>query len=74
MAGQSGLDSYFRGFLVSNLTHQNHVRVLPNNGTQTPGKGQVNFWIYLDLADALNLIFNGIFDSDNIDVRLVDGL
>ena len=72
MPGQGGLDSYFSGLLVANFTNQNDVRVLAHNRSETACKSQVDFGINLNLADAFDLIFNGVFDGNNIDIRPID--
>jgi len=37
------------------------------------GKGKVYFRIYLYLTDPFDLIFNGIFNGDYVDIRHIDG-
>ena len=59
--------------MITNLTHQHHIRILPDNGAQPPGKRQINFGIDLDLADTVDLILNRILDGNDVDIRRIDG-
>ena len=72
MSGKGRLDGDFRRFAVTDLPDQNYIRVLPDNRPQSGGKSQINFRIHLNLPDAFHLVLDGILDSNDIDVRLVD--
>ncbi len=71
--GEGRLDGNFGSLLVADFAHQDHIGVLPHDGTQPLGKGQFDLGIDLDLADAFDLVFNRIFNGDDVDARFVDG-
>src|SRR5260370_25700412 len=54
------------GFLISNFAYQNDVRVLPQNRAQTSGESDSCLRINLHLIHAFELIFDGIFDGDDV--------
>ena len=60
VAGQGSLNCDFSSFTVADLADQDNVRVLPNNGTETIGKSEVDLGVDLHLADALHLVLNGV--------------
>ncbi len=55
--------------MITDFSNQNHVRILTNDGSQSPCKSKVNFRIDLDLTYTVDLIFNGVFNGNDIDIR-----
>ena len=72
MAGKGTANGNVGGFAVANLTNHDDVRVLSNNGPQTIGKIQTTLAVYGDLIDAVELILNGVLNSDDLLLRSVD--
>ena len=70
---QRGLDGNFSGFQIPDFSNQDYIWVLPYDRAQSFGKGKINFWIYLNLSYAFDLILYGIFYSNDIDLRVVYG-
>ena len=52
MTGHGGLNGNLCGFKIANLTNHDDVRVLPEDGSQGFGKGQIYLGIDLCLAYA----------------------
>ena len=72
MSGQCGLDSDLRGLKVTNLPHQDDIRILADDSPKPVGKGEIDLGIDLDLADTPDLVFNRIFNSNYVDIRIVE--
>ena len=66
VACQRGLNSNLRCLQVSNFTHQNDVRILPQNRTQTRRKRNANVMVDLDLYDPVNVILDRILSRDQL--------
>src|SRR5258706_5547025 len=66
VSDQRGLNRYLRCFIVSNFADHDFVRVVAQDGTQSASKRQPFFLINGNLRDAANLIFNGVFDGDDL--------
>src|SRR5258708_4688929 len=66
VSGQRGLNRDLRCFIVSNFADHDFVRVVAQDGTQSASKRQPFFLINGSLRDAANLIFNGVFDGDDL--------
>ena len=66
VAGQRGLHGDLRRFLVANFADQHHVRVVAQNRAQPAREGQAGLFGNLDLVDALELIFDRVFDGDDL--------
>ena len=69
MAGFRGDQRRFDGLQVTHFTHENHIRILTEDGFQTIGKG-AGILPDLTLVDNALVggvnIFNGIFQGDNM--------
>ena len=72
MAGERRLHGDLRGFLVADFADENHVRIVAQNGAQPARKRQAGFFVDLDLIDALELIFDRIFNGDDFADGIVD--
>src|SRR6266850_6517141 len=72
MAGERSLDGDLRRFLVPNFTNQNHIRIMPQNRAQPLGKGQSGLFRNLDLIDAPQLIFDRVFNRNDLAHRIVN--
>src|SRR5262249_23920465 len=53
-------------FRIANLTHHDLVRVVPEDRSQTTGKGQALFLVDRDLRNPSELILDGILDRDDL--------
>ncbi len=71
MSGQCRLYCDLCGLSITDFTDHNNVRVLSQDRTQTGSKGQINFWINLNLADPGELIFYRIFDRDDVFAAII---
>src|SRR5271163_4536212 len=76
MACQRGVDCDLSGFLVANFTDHDLVGVVPQDGTQSASERETFLFVYWNLSDAANLIFNGVFNGDDfvlVVLNFVDG-
>ena len=55
-----------RRLAIADFAHQHHVRVLAQNSAQPAGKGHIDFRVNLGLTDALQLIFDGVFNGHDV--------
>ena len=72
MPGQSGLDRNIKRFKIADFTNKDNVRVLAQDGTQRRCKRKADFRADIDLTNAFHLVFDGIFDSDNVFLRRIN--
>ena len=61
-----------RGFRIAHLADQDHVRILAQDGTQHPGKAEVDLVVRLHLVDAGKPVFHRVFDRDDLGARVVE--
>src|SRR6266851_396299 len=76
VAGERGLDSDLRGFLVADFADHDLIGIVTQNGTQAAREGKTLFLVDGDLRDAAKLIFDRIFDGDDfvfVGLDLVNG-
>ncbi|MNP16601.1 hypothetical protein D3C76_1090050 [compost metagenome] len=66
MPGEGGLDSDLCGFAVADFADHHHVRVLPQDRPQASGEGHVYLWIHRHLTDARQVIFDRVFDGEDV--------
>ena len=71
VSSQRGLNGDFCGFKVTDFTHQNDVRVLPQEGSQRGRKVQPDLLFHLHLVDASQLKFNWVLRRHDVRVRLI---
>src|SRR5205823_10213694 len=64
VAGKRGLHGDFGGFLIADFADQNRVRVLTQHRAKNPAEGQLDFRFDLTLNDAVDVVFDGVFGSD----------
>ena len=62
---ERGLHRNLRRLTIAHFTDHDDVRVLPQDGTQCVGKGQVDLGMHLNLVDTFELVFHRIFDGDD---------
>ena len=72
MAGQGRLDGDAAGFQVAHFADHDHVRILADDRAQGMGEVEPDLRFGLDLVDAFDLVFDRIFNRDDLDVRRVD--
>ena len=72
MTCQCGVNADTSRFNVTNLTDHDYIRVLTQNTAQSVGKGKARFIIDSYLIDAFNTIFDRIFNSNDVFIRIVD--
>ncbi len=65
MTGQTGLHGNFSRFQITYFTNHDDVRILSEDGPQSSSKGQVDFGVDLRLADAVEIVFNRVFNSQD---------
>src|SRR5260370_34060400 len=73
MPGERGLRGDLTGFLISNFSHQYHVRILPQDSAERSGEGEPAFGVHRDLIDARELVLNRVLHRDDIQLRAADG-
>jgi hypothetical protein len=61
----------FRGFLIPDFSHHNDIRVLPQKRPKRRRKGQANGLIHLHLFNAVQLVFDWVFDGQDFPVLRV---
>ena len=66
MTSHGRLNGNLCGFEVANFTNHDDVGVLPQDGAQGLGKGQINFGVDLRLAHPGQFIFDGIFHRHDV--------
>src|ERR1039458_7235597 len=71
---ERGANGDIRRFAVANFADHDYVRVLAHDMAQAGGEGQPDLRIHMDLVDAIHLVFDGVFDSDDFLVRNIDAL
>ncbi len=65
------MDCDFPGFIVSNFTHQNLVRVVTQDAPQDRTEGNANVRIDRALHDAFDVIFDRVFAGDDLGGNIV---
>ena len=58
--GQGGLHGDLGGLQVADFAHQDHVRVLPQDGTQGRGERDADFGIDRHLDDAVDVVLDRV--------------
>src|SRR5262249_5694660 len=72
MPGEGSLHGNLRGFQIPDFSHQDLVRVLPQNRSQRRGKGYTNLRVDRHLDDAVHVIFDRVFSGDDLLRDLVE--
>ena len=54
------------GFLIADFAHHDFVRVMAEDGAEAAREGEALFLIDGNLRDAFELVFDGIFDGDDL--------
>src|SRR5262249_25893698 len=63
---QRGMKCSYSRVRIAYFADQNDVWILPEDRSQRPGKGKACLFINRHLADAVHLVFDWIFDRDNV--------
>src|SRR5437016_11586453 len=66
VAGQRGLNCNLRRFFVTDFANHNFVWVVAQDRTQTAREGQTFFLVHRNLRDAVQLIFDRVFDGNDL--------
>src|ERR1019366_2668053 len=66
VASECALDRNLRSLSVTNLTDQNDVGVVTQDVSQRLGKTEVDSGVNLDLHDAVEAVFDRIFDGHDV--------
>src|SRR5262245_9190501 len=72
VSGQCSFNGDLGGFLVAGLSNKDHVRILPQESAENTGKVQTDIRVCLYLAQAREIVFDGIFSGGYIDFGRVD--
>src|SRR5208282_5825543 len=72
VAGEGGVDGDLRGFLVADFADHDFVGVVTQDRTQPAGKREAFLFVYRNLGDAADLIFDGVFDGDDFIFVVLD--
>src|SRR6185369_4178198 len=62
VTGKRRLNGNLRGFRVTDFADHDLVRIVAQNGAKAAGEGQTFLFIYWNLRDAADLIFDRVFD------------
>jgi hypothetical protein len=65
---QTGLNRGLGGLKISNFADEKDVRVLPKHGTDNACERHPDFGFDLALVDAGQVVFDGVFGGDDLDV------
>ena len=71
MPGQRRIDRDIGGFTVADLADQDHIRVLPHDVAQPGSEREPDLRIHLHLAQAGKLVFDRVFDRDDLAFAVV---
>ena len=66
MAGEARLHRDLRGFEIADFTDHDDVRVLAQDSAQGAGEGELYLGVHLGLADAIQVVFDGVFHRDDV--------
>ena len=69
---QCCLNRDFGRFQVTDFTHQNRVRILPQNGSQAACECNPHIRVDGNLDDAVDVIFDRIFRGDQLVGNIVE--
>ena len=72
VTGQRGVDGDFSGFNVADLSDHDDVRRLTEHRAERRGEGHLHVPVHLHLVDAGQLVFDRVFDGDDLAARSVD--
>src|SRR5437867_7315461 len=72
MAGEGCVDGDGGSFEVADFAEHDDVGGLAEHGAQGQGEGQADGFADLDLVDAPEDVFDGVFDGDDFAVGAVD--
>src|SRR5436190_15883266 len=71
MTGLSRANGNFGGFKIANLTDQHNIRVMAQNRAQPGRERQPNLVTNLDLNGPFELIFDRIFEGDDLALLII---
>src|ERR1035437_9132754 len=72
VAGEGGIDGDLRGLLIADFADHDLVGIVTQNGAQAAREGEALLLIHRDLGNALDLIFDGVFDGDDLVFVVLD--
>ena len=72
VTGERGVDGHVGRVAVANLTHQDHVGVMPQERTQAVGEGQPDARLHLHLVDAVEVVLHRVLDGEDLDLVALD--
>ena len=72
MPGERRVDRYPGGLFVADFSDHDDVRVLAQGAPQAFGEGVAFLSLSLGLDDTFDMVFNRVFDGDDLDFRGVD--
>ena len=72
MTRQCGLDRNLGSFRVADFADHDHIGILAHDRAQAVGERKADLWLNLDLIYPAKLIFDRIFDGDNLFPGVVD--
>ena len=75
VTGESRVDGDVGGFAVTDFADEDDVGVLTHDGAEARAERHADLFVHLHLAEAGRLVFDGVFDGDDlflVVVQLVD--
>lgn len=74
MAGEGGADGDFGGLGIADFADHDDIGILAEDGTEAGGEGEAAAGFDGDLGYAVELIFDGVFDGDDLLFGGIDSL
>ena len=72
MPRQCGLNGNLSSLRITYLPHEDHIRVLSDDGSQPRSKGKIDLWINLHLTNTTDSVFDWILNGYDIDIRIIN--
>ena len=68
MASQGAFNGHFCGFFIAHFPYHDHIGIVTQNMPQGPSKAITGIMVYLNLSNAVYVVFHRVFHSDDIHV------
>ncbi len=72
VAGETGLNGDLYRLQVADLPDHDHIRVLTQDRAEPAGKGHVDLGVDLRLADAVQIVFDGVLHREDVAAAVVE--
>ena len=72
VAGERRVDGDLRGFLIADFADHDLIGIVTQDGAQAAREGQALFLVDRNLGDAFELVFDRVFDGDDLVFVVLD--